>query len=109
MVQWLRNPTGNHEVSGSIPGLAKWVKDPVHCRELWCRLQTHLGSGIAVAVVQAASYSSNSTPSLGTSICREYSPKMTKKKIGICNCTEETEQRDTAPNSQAKATDRKQC
>ena len=28
MAQWLANPTGNHEVVGSIPGLAQRVKDP---------------------------------------------------------------------------------
>ena len=36
MAQWLRNPTRNHEVSGLIPGLAPWVKDPV-LLWLWCR------------------------------------------------------------------------
>ena len=28
VAQWLTNPTRNREVVGSIPGLARWVKDP---------------------------------------------------------------------------------
>ena len=74
------NLTRNHKVSGSIPGLAQWVKDSVHCRELWYRSQKWPGSGIAVAVAVAESYSSNYTPSLGTSICCRYGPKNQKKK-----------------------------
>ena len=48
------------------------------CRELWCRLQMQLGSDVAVAMVQAGSYSSNWTLSLGTSICCGYGPEKTK-------------------------------
>ena len=53
------------------------------CRELRCRLQrlqTRFGSHVAVALAQAGGYSSDWTPSLGTSICRGRSAKKTKKK-----------------------------
>ena len=29
VAQWLTNPTRNHEVAGSVPGLAQRIKDPV--------------------------------------------------------------------------------
>ena len=51
------------------------------CCELWCRLQTLLGSGVgvAVAVAQAGGYSSDSTPSLGTSYASSRVLKKTKQ------------------------------
>jgi len=58
-----------------LSGLRIW-----RCRELWCRWQMRLGSCIAVAVVWAGSCSSDSTPSLGTSICFGCGPKKRTKK-----------------------------
>ena len=47
------------------------------CCELWCRLQTRLRSDMAVAV--SGNYSSDSTPSLGISICHGSCPKKKNK------------------------------
>ena len=67
------------------------------CQELWCRLQTWLGSGVAMSwgvgyrrgldlallwlwYRLVATASSDWTPSLGTSICHRCGPKKTKNK-----------------------------
>ena len=68
MAQWkqIRLGTMRWRVQ-SLPllrGLRIW-----RCRELWCRLQTWLGSCIAVAVAWAAGSTSDWTPGLRTSIC----------------------------------------
>ena len=63
----------------SLGGSGIW-----HCCELWYRWQTRLGSRVAVAVQQLlclwSSCSSNSTPSLGTSICSRCGPKKQKER-----------------------------
>ena len=43
MAQRLTNPTRNHEVSGSTPGLAQCFH-PWPGHELWCRSWMRLGS-----------------------------------------------------------------
>ena len=57
----------------SLSGSRIW-----HCHQLKRRSETWLRSVIAVAVVQASSYSSDSTPRI--SICHRCGPKKTKKK-----------------------------
>ena len=56
MAQWLANLTRNHEVAVRALALLSGLRIR-HCRELWFRLQTRLGSRIAVAVAVASSYS----------------------------------------------------
>ena len=56
-------------------GLRIWC-----CRELWCRLQTRLRSHIPVALAYSGGYSSDWTPSLGTSILSWSGPRNCKKR-----------------------------
>ena len=51
-----------------------------HCHELWCRLQMHFESHVPAVMVQAGSYSSDLTPSLGNSICCGCGAKKQKDK-----------------------------
>ena len=64
------------------------------CRELRCRSQIRLGSRVAVAVVSASSCSSDSTPSLRTSIgCRCGPKKQSKNKTNHHHKTQEQRER----------------
>ena len=68
-------------MKSQVPSLALLSELTIqYCHKLWCSLQTRLRSGIAVAVAQAISYSSNSIPSLGSSICWLCALKKKKKK-----------------------------
>ena len=70
MTQWLTNPTRNHEVSGLIPGLAQWVGES----------GVAINCGVGHRHSSAGGYSSDWTPSLGTSTCRGCGPGKRQKE-----------------------------
>ena len=78
MAQWKQIQLGTMRLQvrslASLSGLRIWL-----CHELWCRSQTKLGFGVAVAAV--SSCSSHSTLSLGISIYFGCGPKKQKSKI----------------------------
>ena len=84
MAQQVKNPTSILEDAGSIPGLHQLVKRIWRCHKLRLRLKMQLGSGVAVAVVQAGSCSSDLTPSLELSHAEDAA--IGKKKMRMTGC-----------------------
>ena len=80
MAQKMKNLTAIHEYVGLSPGLVQWVK------ESSIALSSGVGYGCGLDLPllwlwhKGASCSSDSTPSLVTSICHKCGPKKTKKE-----------------------------
>ena len=84
MAQWVMTLTRIREMRGRFLASLSGLRIS-HYRELPCRSQTWLRSGVTMVVAQASSRSSDLTPSLGTSICRSVALKSKKglKEIHI--------------------------
>ena len=69
-----------HEAEGLTPDCDQWVKDlALPLAVVWSQTLLRSGIAVAVAVAMASSCSSDSIPSLGTSICHRYGPKKKRK------------------------------
>ena len=80
VAQWRRIWLASMRMQIRSLALLRWLRI-WHCHGLWCRPQMWLGSDVAVAV--ASSYSSDSIPRLGTSICCGCSPKKSQFSVLI--------------------------
>ena len=79
MAQWLTNPTRNHGIEGSIPGLAQWVEDP-ELLWLWCR-------PVATAPIRPLAW--EPPYATGAALAKAEDPKKKKKKKkkrDVINC-----------------------
>ena len=100
MAQQVTDPTSIPEDEGLIPGLTQWVKGSSVVLNflalLWlcCRL---------------ASCSSDSVPTLGTSVCHRDSPKKQKIKIKIKNKQTKTKNKQKTKPKKPKTKNELKC